>query len=89
MALVSISPIEYFDWTTTANIVRWAALAVGYVISGIFLTRNLLPVLNRADAKTSRLLLIGVVGFHTVFALAIKILFFAYAPSILVCTCKG
>lgn len=47
-------------------------------VDGVFLLRNLYPVLSATDAKTSKILLILVVVLHAGLAIAIKVLFFAY-----------
>jgi hypothetical protein len=77
VALVSISPIEIFNFQTIANVVRWASAAVGFAISTTFLVRNLYPVLNSTEAKTSRILLIAVVLGHMALAFVVKLVFFA------------
>ena len=51
---------------------------VGFAISGFFITKNLDPVISRADSKTSRLLLIFVIVAHSAFALLLKLEFFSY-----------
>ncbi|KAK9316613.1 hypothetical protein V1522DRAFT_400701 [Lipomyces starkeyi] len=79
VALVSISPIEIFNFQTIANVVRWASAAVGFAISTTFLVRNLYPVLNSTEAKTSRILLIAVVLGHMALAFVVKLVFFAYS----------
>ncbi|KAK9361185.1 hypothetical protein V1504DRAFT_452280 [Lipomyces starkeyi] len=79
VALVSISPIEIFNFQTIANVVRWASAAVGFAISTTFLVRNLYPVLNSTEAKTSRILLIGVILGHMALAFVVKLVFFAYS----------
>lgn len=67
VALVSWSPI---------SILNWVFVGVGLALSGGFLVRNLWPVVNATDAKTSRLLLIAVIASHAGLALAIKFLVF-------------
>ncbi|KAK9365911.1 hypothetical protein V1509DRAFT_631430 [Lipomyces kononenkoae] len=79
VALVSISPIEIFNFPTISNVVRWVSAAVGFAISTTFLVRNLYPVLNSTEAKTSRILLIGVVLAHMALAFVVKLVFFAYS----------
>ncbi|KAK9389303.1 hypothetical protein V1515DRAFT_595474 [Lipomyces mesembrius] len=79
VALVSISPIEIFNFPTISNVVRWTSAAVGFAISTTFLVRNLYPVLNSTEAKTSRILLIGVVLAHMALAFVVKLVFFAYS----------
>ncbi|CCG81500.1 Putative uncharacterized protein [Taphrina deformans PYCC 5710] len=78
VSFISISPLEFFHYATLSNWIRWIAVAVGFSISVAFLIRNLLPVVNRADAKTSQLMVVGVVLLHIAFSLAIKFLFFSY-----------
>ncbi|KAK9451062.1 uncharacterized protein V1518DRAFT_412439 [Limtongia smithiae] len=79
VALVSISPIEIFNFPTVSNVVRWLCAAVGLVISTIFLVRNLYPVLNSIEAKTSKVMLVAVVIGQLVFAFVVKLVFFAYS----------
>lgn len=69
VALISWSPY---------SIMNWVFCAVGLAYSTFFLVRNLYPVLNATDMKTSRILLVVVIALHVGFALAIKILFFAH-----------
>jgi len=57
---------------------RWSMVAIGFVISGFFMLKNLYPVILRADAKTTRLLLIFVLVIHAGFALLLKFKFFSY-----------
>ncbi|ORY73896.1 Yip1 domain family [Protomyces lactucae-debilis] len=78
VSLVSISPLEFFHYATLSNWIRWVSVILGFTLSGFFLVRNLMPVLNRADSKTSQIMLIGVVALHAAFSLAIKFLFFSY-----------
>ncbi|KAK9472802.1 uncharacterized protein V1510DRAFT_377519 [Dipodascopsis tothii] len=79
VSLVSISPIEIFDFPTISNVVRWLSAAVGCAVSTTFLVRNLYPVLNSTEARTSRILLVAVVAAQLAFALVVKIVFFAYS----------
>lgn len=59
---------------------QWVSVSLGFAWSVLFLVRNLYPVLNRADAQTSRLLLIGIVGAHAGLAIAVKFVFFRSPP---------
>ncbi|KAF9432397.1 hypothetical protein BGZ76_010857 [Entomortierella beljakovae] len=59
------------------NLLRWGLVAVGSGVSGVFLVRNMYPVLSRAEAQTSKIILILVVGLHGVLALVLKYKFFA------------
>jgi hypothetical protein len=61
-----------------SDILRWTLVMVGFAISGFFITRNLYPVISRADSKTSRLLLIFIIVTHAAFALLLKLEFFSY-----------
>ncbi|KKA27075.1 hypothetical protein TD95_001140 [Thielaviopsis punctulata] len=69
VALISWSPID---------ILNWVFVAVGCAMSLTFLLRNLFPVLNSTDQKTSRALLIVIVVLHLALSLTIKFLFFAH-----------
>lgn len=70
-------PVALISWSPIA-VLNWVFVGVGFAMSVGFLVRNLWPVVNATDAKTSRLLVIGVVALHAGLALAIKILFFAH-----------
>ena len=50
---------------------QWVSVSVGFAWSCLFLVRNLYPVLSRADAQTSRLLLIGIIACHAGLAIAV------------------
>ena len=69
-------PVALISWSPLA-VLNWVFVGVGLAVSGLFLVRNLWPVVSATDAKTSRILLLVVIGLHTGLALAIKILFFA------------
>ena len=86
VALVSWSPLTALNW---------ALVGVGFGWTVFFLLRNLYPVLSATDAKASKILLVLVIVLHAGFALAIKILFFAYVVSLnfgeglwLTCLCR-
>ena len=68
MAIISWSPISLLNYVFTA---------IGFVVSVVFLVRNLWPVVSVTDAKISRVLVIAVVVLHAGLAIAIKITFFA------------
>ncbi|CAI2164929.1 20419_t:CDS:2 [Funneliformis geosporum] len=61
-----------------SDTVRWALVIFGFAISGFFISRNLYPVISRADSKTSRLFLIFVIAAHAAFSLLLKFKFFSY-----------
>ncbi|MCJ1468247.1 hypothetical protein MMC07_006875 [Pseudocyphellaria aurata] len=69
-------PVALISWSPI-SVLNWVSVSVGFAMSVGFLVRNLWPVVNATDAKTSRLLVVGVVVLHAALALAIKILFFA------------
>jgi hypothetical protein len=46
-------------------------------ITAVFLIRNLYAIISRADAKTSRLLLIGILAGHAIFAVVLKLSFYS------------
>ncbi|KAL9118669.1 MAG: hypothetical protein Q9187_004782 [Circinaria calcarea] len=68
VALISWSPI------TILNLVF---VGVGLGVSGLFLVRNLYPVVSAVDQKTSKVLLIVVMALHAGYAIAIAFLFFS------------
>ena len=68
MAIISWSPISILNYVLTG---------IGFVVSVVFLVRNLWPVVSVTDAKISRVLVIAVVLLHAGLAIAIKITFFA------------
>ncbi|GAB7359012.1 hypothetical protein MBLNU230_g5085t1 [Neophaeotheca triangularis] len=73
VALVSWSPLSALNY---------AFVGVGFAYSAFFLVRNLYPVVSATDKKTSKILLLVVLGLHAGFAIAIKILFFAHASPV-------
>ena len=68
VAIISWSPISSLNYVFTA---------IGFVVSVVFLVRNLWPVVSVTDAKISRVLVIAVVLLHAGLAIAIKFTFFA------------
>ncbi|KAI4818516.1 Yip1-domain-containing protein [Aureobasidium sp. EXF-8845] len=74
-------PVALISWSPV-SILNWVFVAVGLAASGVFLVRNLYPVLSATDVKTSKILLVVVVGLHFGLALAIKILFFAHGSPV-------
>ncbi|KAI9696826.1 MAG: hypothetical protein M1836_005188 [Candelina mexicana] len=76
-------PVALISWSPI-TILNWVFVGIGFGISALFLFRNLIdglfsyPVLSATDIKTSKILLLLVVGLHAGLALAIKILFFAH-----------
>ena len=69
-------PVALISWSPV-TVLNWVFVGVGFAVSGLFLIRNLWPVVSATDARTSRILLLVVIGLHAGLALAIKILFFA------------
>ncbi|MCJ1298536.1 hypothetical protein MMC08_001326 [Hypocenomyce scalaris] len=70
-------PVALISWSPV-TVLNWVFVGVGFAVSGLFLIRNLWPVVSATDARTSRILLLVVIGLHAGLALAIKILFFAH-----------
>ncbi|KAF9957197.1 hypothetical protein BGZ72_002078 [Mortierella alpina] len=75
VSILSVIPIE---------LARWILLGIGAGLSGVFLIRNMYPVLSRAEAQIAKIILILVIIFHGVLALILKYKFFAYnaAPAV-------
>ncbi|KAG0203780.1 hypothetical protein BGX28_004060 [Mortierella sp. GBA30] len=72
VSILSVIPIE---------LARWILLGIGAGLSGVFLIRNMYPVLSRAEAQIAKIILILVIIFHGVLALILKYKFFAYNPA--------
>ncbi|KAF9107257.1 hypothetical protein BGX27_008809 [Mortierella sp. AM989] len=70
VAILSVIPIE---------LARWILLGIGAGLSGVFLIRNMYPVLSRAEAQIAKIILILVILFHGALALVLKYKFFAYS----------
>ena len=70
-------PVALISWSPITSL-NYVFVAVGFVMSAVFLVRNLWPVVSVTEAKVSRVLLIGVVALHAGLAVAIKFTFFAY-----------
>ncbi|KAF9582003.1 hypothetical protein BGW38_000785 [Lunasporangiospora selenospora] len=71
VSVLSVIPID---------LARWILLGIGAGMSGVFLVRNMYPVLSRAEAKTSKIILMLVIALHAALALCLKYRFFAYRP---------
>lgn len=69
-------PVALISWSPI-TILNYIFVGLGLLWSGIFLVRNLWPVVSVTEAKVSRVLVIAVVVLHAGLAIAIKILFFA------------
>lgn len=65
-----------------AVVLNWVFVGVGLAVSGLFLLRNMFPVVSATDAKTAKVLLVVIVAVHAGLALAIKILFFAHGSPV-------
>ncbi|KAI9789193.1 MAG: hypothetical protein M1816_006327 [Peltula sp. TS41687] len=70
-------PVALISWSPI-TILNMVFVGIGFVVSALFLFRNLNPVLSATDAKTSKVLLILVVALHAGLAIAVQILFFAH-----------
>ena len=69
-------PVALISWSPV-NALNWVFVALGFALSALFLVRNLWPLVNATDMRTSRVLLVVVVAFHAGLAIAIKEFFFA------------
>ncbi|KAF9949811.1 hypothetical protein BGZ70_001615 [Mortierella alpina] len=69
---IPVSAVCILPW----GLLRWVAVLVGAGVSGVFLVRNMYPVLQRAEAQTSKSILILVVILHAVLAILLKTRFF-------------
>lgn len=69
VALISWSPID---------ILNYVFVGVGFVVSALFLARNLYPIIMTTPHQRAKLIFIIVLILHAGLAIAIKILFFAY-----------
>lgn len=67
--LLCIIPYDY---------ARWAFVGIAFIITLVFLVKNLYIVISRADAKTSRIILLAILFAHTIFTLVLKIAFYSY-----------
>lgn len=68
-------PVALISWSKL-DLLNWIFVTAGFAWSGLFLVRNLWPVVNAADQKISRVLPIIVVALHAGLAITIKFLFF-------------
>lgn len=69
-------PVALISWSPITAL-NYVFVGIGFVMSTIFLVRNLWPVVSVVEAKVSRVLVIGVVILHAGLAIAIKFTFFA------------
>ncbi|KAF9427368.1 hypothetical protein BGZ94_005053, partial [Podila epigama] len=60
------------------DLARWILIGIGSGLSGVFLIRNMWPVLSRAQGQTSKTILLLVILFHAVLGFLLKYHFFAY-----------
>ncbi|CAO3593943.1 unnamed protein product [Absidia cylindrospora] len=61
------------------DIARWVFVGIAFALTGYFLVKNLYSVISRTDAKTSRILLLVILGAHAMFALVLKVAFYSYS----------
>jgi protein YIPF1/2 len=73
-----VAIIQIFSLSAIISVMQWVSVSVGFAWSALFLVRNLYPVLSRADAQTSRLLLVGIIAAHAGLAIAVKFVFFRF-----------
>lgn len=57
---------------------RWAFVGAAFIVTAVFLVKNLYIVISRTDAKTSRIILLAILMAHTIFALVLKMAFYSY-----------
>ena len=69
-------PVALISWSPI-NLLNYIFVGVGFGVSCVFLVRNLWPIVNGVDAKTSRILVIAIGVLHAGLAISINILFFA------------
>lgn len=69
-------PVALISWSPITAL-NYVFVGIGFVMSTVFLVRNLWPVVSVVEAKVSRVLVIGVVILHAGLAIAIKFTFFA------------
>ena len=69
-------PVALISWSPVTAL-NYVFVGVGFVMSAVFLVRNLWPVVSVTEAKVSRVLVIAVVLLHAGLAIAIKFTFFA------------
>ncbi|CAG8531163.1 1005_t:CDS:2 [Ambispora leptoticha] len=60
-----------------SDVLRWTLVIVGFSVSGFFITRNLYPVIARADSKTARIIIIIIVVLHAALSFLLKREFFS------------
>lgn len=82
VALLAVSPLAG-AFPRVADLVRWIVVAFGYLVSVVFLAKNLKPVLVprgsanvEVDKKQGYFLLALVCLMHVALAISIKYLFF-------------
>ena len=68
-------PVALIGWSGI-DVLNWIFVAAGFAWSGLFLVRNLWPVVSAADQKVSRFLPAVVIALHAGLAITIKFLFF-------------
>ncbi|KAL9050538.1 MAG: hypothetical protein Q9162_006565 [Coniocarpon cinnabarinum] len=69
-------PVALISWSNI-SILNYVFVGIGFVLSCLFLVRNLWPVINSTPKQRAKILLIVVVVLHFGLAVAIKFLFFA------------
>lgn len=69
-------PVALISWSPISAL-NYVFVGIGFVVSVVFLVRNLWPVVSVTEAKVSKVLVIAVVALQAGLAIAIKITFFA------------
>lgn len=75
-------PVALISWSPI-SVLNWVFVGIGFAMSCGFLVRNLWPVVNATDAKTSRVLVLAVVALHAGLSVAIKFLVFGVSGFLL------
>jgi len=76
-------PVALISWSPL-DILNYVFVGVGLAVSGLFLARNLYPIIMTTPHQRAKLIFIIVLVLHAGLAIAIKVLFFAYVTIVLV-----
>ncbi|KAI8073515.1 uncharacterized protein B0P05DRAFT_573049 [Gilbertella persicaria] len=74
VSLLCIIPFDY---------ARWGFVGVAFIVTTVFLVKNLYIVISRAEAKTSRIILLAILLAHMIFTLVLKMAFYRYDITLL------
>ncbi|KAG4301735.1 hypothetical protein PCK1_001998 [Pneumocystis canis] len=76
MTIINIFPFEIFNLNIFSNIIRWISIIIGFLISSLFLLKELKSIMYHMEPTTKKLILSLVVLCHAVLSIIFKILFF-------------